>query len=136
MAHRRRRSPDSALPTADARLDPDLLSGPPVTFDPLPEVDPFSQDPIENLSEVQDGRAFNPVSTTDASTTVGTIAPTRLIQNDVPTLPSKVGFNRPQEAVHCVRRRQRREVIFAHKYHRRRGGGGGRKRDFWSQFKC
>lgn len=133
MARNRRKS-DSALPTEDASQDPLLLSMPPVTFDPLPQIDPYQSDPIQSLTEVQDGRLWSPETITQSSTTVGTIAPTTTIAQSGP-LPSRLSYDYPVEAIHCVRRKQRREVIFAKNY-RRRGRGGSRKRDFWSQFKC
>lgn len=133
---RSRRNRDSALPTEDASQDPLLLALPPVTFDPLPEVDPYQSDPIQNLTEVQDGRLWSPSTISESSSLVGTSSPTTTIPAQPgPLLPSRIAYDRPVEAIHCVRRKQRREVIFAKNY-RRRGRGGSRKRDFWSQFKC
>lgn len=134
MAHRRK-SRDS-VDTNDITSD-ELLSPAPVTFPALTEPNFFEDFSTPNLlTEVQDGRSYNPSPMGDALSVVGTGAPTTKISQTERRLPTQVSFNKPQSSIVCARRQQRREVIFAKKYHRRRGGGGGRKRDFWSQFKC
>lgn len=137
MAHRRRRR-DSAATTDDASdaLSSELLARP---VSPLGLVDVFNEPSFLSdftpMNEVQDGRLFSP-TISDAVSTVGTVAETRSIPGPITsTVAAQIGFDRPKEAVHCVRRRQRREVLFAKRLFKR-GGGGGRKRDFWSQFKC
>lgn len=50
------------------------------------------------------------------------------------SLPSKVGFDIPDNVAICVRRHVRREVIIAKKL--ARNGGGAKHRNIWSDVRC
>lgn len=100
---------------------------------PQPLVSPLI--PSDNWQEIDDRRTFNPERAyRPALSFSGGQAPT----NRIPASDkrwSTIGFNDPDFAVICARRKSRREVIFAKRRHRR-GRGGSRRRNWYSEVKC
>lgn len=118
---------------SDSSLDDLLAPEPwPSLVSPLPSE---FMDPLSVLSEISDARMFTPDRATRPSLDLsGNVAPTRRIPATDKRWAS-IGYDNPDLAVVCARRKSRREVLFA-KRRRRRGGGGSRRRTWWSNVKC
>lgn len=123
-----------------------------------------SLDPDGLLSEVEDLRTYTPAPTISPAFSVSGVPaqirdrdlysiadvydrtqefmeyPERLIstpQRAWSSLSSHLGFDVPQRAIRCVRRKIRREVMFSLPRRKRRGGAGARRRrNEWSDVHC
>lgn len=85
------------------------------------------------LTEVEDGRAFNPDGRFRSPLAYSGGASSHKAVSGRSF--QKIGFDNPDQTIVCARRRSRREVIFA-KNLSRRGRGGSRRRNYWSDVKC
>lgn len=110
----------------------DLLAPLPELARPLVSVLPSD---FVTLTDIQDNRLFDPEQVFRPALNVGgNVAPARRIPASDKRWHS-IGFDQPDQALVCVRRKQRREVLFATR-RRRRGGGGARRRTHWSNVRC
>lgn len=83
------------------------------------------------LTEVEDGRSFNPDRQfRDPLVFSGGASSHKAVSGKS---FQKIGFDNPDQVIVCARRRSRREIMFAKKL---RGRGGSRRRNYWSDVKC
>lgn len=98
-------------------------------------VSPYLPSEYSSWAEIEDRRVFDPERAfRPALSFSGNQAPSRRIPA-TDRRWSTIGFDRPDSALICARRKSRREVIFAKRRHRR-GRGGSRRRNWYSDVRC